>query len=252
MNNNEYWQKRSNNIFDKARREVKTRQLYADAWKDIEQELKKTYQALQGRNLTRSEIYTVTRYLQFRQRLREILGDQAVKLDENLEKALYSVYQSSAELTGERLDAPTAKPIINKKFAEACIKKKWSGEHFSSKIWRKRDDLARMIEKGVRDSIINGDSYSKFIDNITKVYGGKRKEAYRLVRTELAHTMNTAQIDTYKSEGVEYLRLGVEPGACPICLNVKSMGPIKITKLPWVIGHPNCRCEWLPVEEEEL
>ena len=251
VKNNEYWAKRTHAAYDQAWLDVKVRQLYADAWKDVEDELTKAYKNLQRRELTRSEIYTVTRYLNMRKRIKDILGEQATALNANLEKALLDVYKRGAEIAGGRVGNVFAETIINPKFAEACVKTKWSGELYSSKIWNKRDKLAREIEKNVRDCVINGDSYTKFMRNINEVWGGRRKEVYRLVRTELAHTLNTAQIDTYKSEGVNYLELDAEADACPICLEVENRGHIPINKIPWTIAHPNCRCVWLPVEDDE-
>ncbi|MGM9937483.1 MAG: PBECR2 nuclease fold domain-containing protein, partial [Candidatus Ornithomonoglobus sp.] len=56
----------------------------------------------------------------------------------------------------------------------------------------------------------------------------------------------------YRSEGVNYLEFECEPTACPDCLAIAADNPYPINKTPCTIGHPNCRCTWLAVEDEDV
>jgi len=76
--------------------------------------------------------------------------------------------------------------------------------------------------------------------------------ALRIARTELNRALNTATMDTYQTNGVEYVEwLADEEGDCKICPSFADLGAVPIgyqfdediTEPP---AHPNCRCTILP------
>lgn len=247
----DYWSKRINRIFDARERDMQTRKIYREAYTRMLSEVEEIYKAAEGREFTRTELYRFAKFLSFRRKAKSISGDIGRQLNKNMEQMLTRAYKDAGLAAKDALGKPSEWTVVNKKMAEACVERKWAGSHFSSRIWTNRDLLARTVESGVRDCILTGKSYTKLMHEINERWGVSRRRTECLVRTELAHTLNTAQIETYKSEGVKYLDFDCEPTACGECLDIAAGNPHRIDKLPCVIRHPNCRCTWLPVEDDD-
>mgnify|MGYP005781930071 CR=1 FL=1 len=247
----DYWSKRINRIFDARERDMQTRKIYREAYTRMLSEVEEIYKAAEGREFTRTELYRFAKFLSFRRKAKSISGDIGRQLNKNMEQMLTRAYKDAGLAAKDALGKPSEWTVVNKKMAEACVEHKWAGSHFSSRIWTNRDLLAKTVENGVRDCILTGKSYTKLMHEINSRWGVSRRRTECLVRTELAHTLNTAQIETYKSEGVKYLDFDCEPTACGECRDIAAGNPHRIDKLPCVIRHPNCRCTWLPVEDDD-
>lgn len=247
----DYWSKRINRIFDARERDIQTRKIYREAYTRMLSEVEEIYKAAEGREFTRTELYRFAKFLSFRRKAKSISGDIGRQLNKNMERTLMQAYKGAGLAAKDALGKPSEWTVVNKKMAEACVERKWAGSHFSNRIWTNRDLLARTVENGVRDCILTGKSYTKLMHEINSRWGVSRRRTECLVRTELAHTLNAAQIETYKSEGVKYLDFDCEPTACGECLDIAAGNPHRIDKLPCVIRHPNCRCTWLPVEDDD-
>lgn len=247
----DYWNKRINKIFDARERDIQTRKIYREAYARMLSEVEEIYKAAEGREFTRTELYRFAKFLSFRRKAQGIAGDMGRQLDKDMERMLARAYKDAGLAAKETLGKPGVWSVINKKMAEACVERSWAGSHFSRRIWTNRDLLARAVENGVRDCILTGKGYTKLMHEINDRWGVSRRRTECLVRTELAHTLNTAQIEIYKSEGVKYLDFDCEPTACGECLDVAAGNPHRIDHLPGAVMHPNCRCTWLPVEDDD-
>ncbi len=248
---NDYWAKRINQIFDENEKRIQTDYLYRQSYQRFREEIKQMYHDLDGRQLSRTELYRFAKFLAFRNKLANELRVIGTVQQTRMEKGLLRAYKEAGLCAKETLGKSSEWTILNRKMAEACVQRKWAGSHFSKRIWKNRNVLAQTVEQGVTDCIINGKSPNELIHTITENWDAGRSRANTLVRTELAHTLNTAQVEIYDSEGVRYLDFDCEPSACQHCLDIAAGNPWKIDRIPCMIGHPNCRCTWLPVLDDD-
>lgn len=261
IKNDDYWSRRIQKIYDKHSRELAIDTLYDDIYNRLYNQMLSLYKFLGNRDLTRTELYRSTKFLAFRRDLSQKLNNIAKKTNRRLEDDLTKAYKDAGLAAKEEIGKKNVWTVQNRKMAEACVQRKWAGEHFSDRVWKNRNELARTVERGITESIVFGTSRGKLVKELTQgqflkdfednIQSG-RARANTLVRTELMHVLNTAQIETYQSEGVNYLEFECEPTACEVCLEVASSNPYRIDKIPFAIRHPNCRCTWLAVEDENV
>lgn len=276
MTSSEYWETRTQQIFDKRERDIAVDNLYRSVYRRFHSEVKRLYEELSKRELKRSELYRAAKFLAFRRQLQEYLTDISGSLNDKMSRALIKAYKDAGLAAKDSIGVRSAWTVQNRKMAEACINRKWAGNNFSGRIWQNRDQLAWTVENGICDIIITGRGRNELLRELNKVdYRERfvapkdaaqsevealleaymqrgRRQADCLVRTELMHTINTAQIETYRSEGVNYLEFECEPTACAECLEIAKGNPYPINKIPCTIGHPRCRCTWLAVEDEDV
>lgn len=271
----DYWGTRVQKIFDTQSRKIAVDDLYQQVYDRTYEQVQRLYDATGGKGLTRTQLYRNARFLSFRRDLMHRLDNLSDKLTTSMERALLQAYKDAGLAAKESIGKKSVWTVQNRKMAEACVERKWAGDSFSGRIWSNRAELAQTVEKGITSIIITGMGRNELLrelndlkyrdrfhppdgatqSEIQKAYEAHlqrgRRQADCLVRTELMHTLNTAQIETYKSEGVSALELDAEPTACPKCQAVEAHGPYPIDRIPWTIGHPNCRCTWLAVEDDE-
>lgn len=276
MRSDEYWQRRIQKIYDARAREIAVDGLYKQVYDRLHEDVERLYtQTYPERELTRTELYRSARFLSFRRQLDQSLNQISTRLDDQMSKALLAAYKDAGLAAKESIGRKSVWTVKNRKMAQACVERKWAGNDFSGRIWTNRTRLAREVEQGITSIIITGMGRNDLlrelnnlnyrqrfipprgtqseIESALEAYLQRgRRQADTLVRTELMHTLNTAQIETYQSEGVNYLEFEIEPTACPKCVDIAAGNPYRINAIPTVIGHPNCRCTWLPVEDEDV
>lgn len=76
--------------------------------------------------------------------------------------------------------------------------------------------------------------------------------ARMLARTEVISAHADATLNSFEEAGIEGVDVEAEWltafGACPICENLSSQGPYKLSEARGMIpAHPNCRCSWSPI-----
>lgn len=90
---------------------------------------------------------------------------------------------------------------------ETILKRKWSGEHYSKRIWTNTETVAARIPEIVKQNALTGRSWRRCIEELEDqvTYGG-RKTAERVLRTESAYVANEMEAEAYEDAGVdEYL-----------------------------------------------
>lgn len=273
---NDYWDSRIQIIYDEHYKSLAVDDLYRAVYERLHSEVSALYFALKDRDLKRSELYKAARFLSFRSDLQRCLEDISGSMNDKMSRALVKAYKDAGLAAKDSLGKKSVWTVQNRHMAEACVTRKWAGDNFSGRIWKNRDQLAKQIEHGISTIVITGmgrndllrelnktDYRERFVppagasqdeaEQLLEAYLQRgRRQADCLVRTELMHTLNTAQIETYRSEGVNYLEFDCEPTACPHCLDIAKSNPHPINKIPCTIGHPNCRCTWLAVEDEDV
>lgn len=140
------------------------------------------------------------------------------------------------------------------------INKPWTtdGITFGNKIWNKhRPRLISELNKGMKQTLINGVSPENLINKITKNFNTSKEEAKLLVKSELAFFSSLSQRDCFNSLGVEKYEIvsALDSRVCekrcsPLDGKVIEMKyyEIGITAPPF---HPRCRCVIVPYFDGE-
>lgn len=253
---NNYWKRRIDEAiqrtYDTTQSDIdkQEKQLYERITKRITEEFEKLYfKILEEDELTRTEIWTYKRYREFLkevQRNINYLGKEEVKLLNNkLEEALRGVYRETPipkQLKTDEIPESRLRQILNSK---------WSGEHFSSRVWKNKDKLYKVLRKSIEDSVLLGYSKDKAVKNIMDTLGASFRVSDRLVRTELMHVLNEGSRQKYIKYGYKkgIVLVAKDDRLCEECKaysDNEKVRPIENIVLP---VHPNCRCTVLPLIE---
>ena len=106
-----------------------------------------------------------------------------------------------------------------------------------------RDDIARILEQGIREGIGARDMAAR----IDKVRHNPARSML-IARTEINRSFTQASLDTFTRDGVAEFDLLTEAGACAICEGIKAANPHPMSDVAAIPPeHPNCRCSVSPV-----
>jgi SPP1 gp7 family putative phage head morphogenesis protein len=90
------------------------------------------------------------------------------------------------------------------------------------------------------------------------VSGLEKRRALTIARTEIVHTHNEGQLDSFEAMGIEGVNVMAEwntahdDKVCPLCEPMEGV-VLKISEARGMIPrHPNCRCAWLPADVGEI
>lgn len=139
---------------------------------------------------------------------------------------------------------------------------KWSGEHFSARVWGNTNALADGLQSDLLVGIMSGKSEKKMAEDIMNRCAVGAFEARRLVRTEACYIANQAELDGYRQTGIESYEFSavLDNRTSKLCDNVDGLDG-KIFKISEAVPgknlppmHPFCRSTTLPIlpSEEEL
>lgn len=139
---------------------------------------------------------------------------------------------------------------------------KWSGEHFSARVWGNTNALADGLQNDLLVGIMSGKSEKKMAEDIMNRCAVGAFEARRLVRTEACYIANQAELDGYRQTGIESYEFSavLDNRTSKLCDNVDGLDG-KIFKISEAVPgknlppmHPFCRSTTLPIlpSEEEL
>lgn len=128
----------------------------------------------------------------------------------------------------------------------------WSGEVFSKRLWKNRDELAKQLRQNLAYGFAQGASVQKMARRLRDTVDGGRLATERLVRTEGSYFTNAAEVESYKEIGWKKYRFVGGRAGCEGC-NCRALnGKIFLMSeaeagetLPPL--HPNCMCRITPV-----
>lgn len=86
---------------------------------------------------------------------------------------------------------------------ETILKRPWSGEHFSSRIWSNTDELARLMSQVITGGFMSGVGLRKMVQDIEERFEVGKHAAARLVRTETTYMANAAEMESYEEAEIE-------------------------------------------------
>ena len=169
------------------------------AWK---KELENASARIHIRSLEALQLQVKNSIETLRNKENEMLEDYLIK---NYEDTYYhSLYEISKGLNLKTSFAPLDKNKINQ-----VIGKPWlsDGKIFSDRIWQDKEQLINTLRTKITQSFITGSTLDEAVEDISKFVSDKIKNkeyvARRLLETESAAYASKAQIEAFKSIGVE-------------------------------------------------
>lgn len=142
--------------------------------------------------------------------INRLINAIASKERDEIEKTMRKVYESSyhhavyeaARMSG--LDLQTGP--IDEGALETILKKKWSGQNYSERVWNNTQKVADAIKEELMIGALTGKTEKEMTDSINEQFLSGRNKARRLVRTESSYIHNEAHFQAYKDYGIEEYR----------------------------------------------
>ena len=142
--------------------------------------------------------------------INRLINAVASKERDAIDKTMRKVYESSyhhavyeaAIMSG--LDLQTGP--IDEGALETILKKKWSGQNYSERVWNNTQKVADAIKEELMIGALTGKTEKEMTDSINEQFLSGRNKARRLVRTESSYIHNEAHFQAYKDYGIEEYR----------------------------------------------
>ena len=96
---------------------------------------------------------------------------------------------------------------IDQKQIDHALKINWSGKHYSKRIWKNTDELARTVKDELLVSLLTGRTERETAAIITEKFGGGASKARRLIRTESCFFSNELNAQAYEECGLKKYQL---------------------------------------------
>lgn len=257
MKNNEYWEKRIaektwdtyNSTEEKNRKLI---ELYQDASRKIREELYELAEQLsKNGTLSRTEMYRQQHLQKLEKKYRKILYELAEKIEEfakeNMEQGMRKVY----EQISIALDVPEFS-LPDKELMQKLIEEPWRNGNFSERLWKNQKKLMKALKNVLVIGMQQGKNITDMAVELNAVMGKGFYAAHRLVRTETMHCLNQSCLQRYKDAEIKKVSFWAakDERTCEICGAMHGK-KYDIDKAPVLPVHPNCRCTYLPVVENE-
>lgn len=142
--------------------------------------------------------------------INRLINAVASKERDAIGKTMRQVYESSyhhavyeaARMSG--LDLQTGP--IDEGALETILKKKWSGQNYSERVWNNTQKVADAIKEELMLGALTGKTEKEMTDSINEQFLSGRNKARRLVRTESSYIHNEVHFQAYKDYGIEEYR----------------------------------------------
>lgn len=142
--------------------------------------------------------------------INRLINAVASKERDAIDKTMRKVYESSyhhavyeaARMSG--LDLQTGP--IDEGALETILKKKWSGQNYSERVWANTQKVANAIKEELMIGALTGKTQKEMTDSINEQFLSGRNNARRLVRTESSYIHNEAHFQAYRDYGIELYR----------------------------------------------
>lgn len=166
-----------------------------------------------------------------------------------VEKVLDDTYYSTAYAIDKGVEINKSFAILSREFIDTAINLEIDGKMFSTRIWDDCTLLANRVKADVQKAMIQGTSTEKLARQIKKDFGSSAYQAKRLINTEVARAVTTAQDEAYKNSGVVSMVLWsatLEDNTCDVCAGYDGQY-FALDNHPALPAHPGCRCAIVPV-----
>lgn len=251
MNNRQkaYWESRISQVYDQNHNMADIKKLYKKSFYEIEAEIKEVYgELLEKGSLSTTKLYKMDRFFSLRKQIQKQSGNIRSGLTGDVRKKLTNAYKDTFNVVQKQLGRQSEWGVQNQKLLNASLRKNWEGANFSKRIWKNTNKLSKEIESHVVNCVITGRNKDEAIKDIMHIFDVDFSKTDRLVRTELMHTINEGQRDTYKQENIERVQIYAtdDERTCDECCELHEK-IYEIDTAPILPIHCNCRCCYLPV-----
>lgn len=133
----------------------------------------------------------------------------------------------------ERMSGILGKTVLNNaESAKAIVNASFNNARYSDRIWMYQDMMKAELSKLLQTGLIQGRNPRELAKHLTKLFGVRKSDAERLMRTELARVQIEAQKQSFERNGYdqyEFIALGSACGVCAALdgkhFDVKKMMP---------------------------
>lgn len=193
---------------------------------------------------------------QIRQQIEELYAGQETRLTEAVRRAAEDAYTGTLQEAAKGLDIRFKTVSLDKGQLDALTAKSWTTDDrtFRDRCWTNKNALVQVVNKGLTQGLLRGDSPAQLTDAIAKQFDVDRYKAGRLVYTETAYYSALAEKQGFKDLGVEKVEIiGTLDGSICGQLDGKEIPLAQyepgVTVPPF---HPRCRCTTAPVIPEDF
>ena len=95
---------------------------------------------------------------------------------------------------------------VDQKQIDRVLRMNWSGKHYSKRIWKNTDDLAKTVKDELLVSLLTGRTDRETAAVITEKFGGGAIKARRLIRTESCFFSGELTAQAYEECGIKKYR----------------------------------------------
>lgn len=206
----------------------------------------------------RMKVYNATMRINRLELLKSQVGvhltGATANIDSELQQKLGSDYISELKRQAGIMEVTATPSMWTGKKVAKIVMAQTGGANFSKRLWANQDALKARLDEVISTGIIQGQSPHKMAQRLKSqvkdTVANHRYVTERIARTESARVQYTAQIESIKKNGYQFVRWFAEPKACVICSHIvhqdNGYGPgiYKIDKVPRIPDdtHPNCRC----------
>lgn len=92
---------------------------------------------------------------------------------------------------------------VDHKTIDSILSSSWSGENYSSRIWKNTEGLAQEIKQDLLMDVLTGQTHKEAADRITKKFAGGASASRRLIRTESNFVHGQMEMKSYEECGIK-------------------------------------------------
>ena len=239
----EYW----------IRRAVADRRLAARSQQVVEREIKQAlrreylrtaknleslYAEVQSRGeLSRTKLWNYRGWRDTAAELEQFCETGSVIERDAITKCLDKVFEDVIGAPVEEFDRSKFVVRFNPR---AIIDTNWSGDNYSSRIWKHNQALAERI-RIMAEQVVTG-----------TVFNATYAQAKRLVDTEISYVLNRACAERYRAYGVQKVEiLNLDVNTCKRCKELEGR-VFYLDDAPVLPIHPHCHCTYVvPVDGDD-
>ncbi|MFS0776077.1 minor capsid protein [Neobacillus sp. 3P2-tot-E-2] len=241
------------NLTDEQHKEII--RAYKGSLESIQSIIAKLYMqyAVDGK-LRLANLNKYNRLVAIEQQIREEIKNLGGIETKHFNTILTDIYKQSYYQTAFTLETGTQAVIdfalLKPEFVKEAIVFNWSGVPFSERIWGNNDALVKALRTELTQGIIQGESIDRMARRMRKSFNTSVYNSQRLMRTESARVISSAQEKLYEGSGVvqELIYTAtLDNKTSEICRSRDSKRwKIDDPKRPKIPAHPNCRSCWIP------
>lgn len=261
---NQYWQDRilkNQEMADRLANKAVQRQaaLHKDLYKDLARQVDSLFIEVTNagvQNISRTQLWQFSKWKALMDKNYAGFNTMAKTQITIMESLLEEVFYQTQGVTLQQLGRKDiAFNIIHSKQMMQLLNEQWSGNSYSSRIWRNAEAISIRIREDCTRLIQEGKNPAQIKAGLMEDFNVSYNNADRLVRTESAYVFSEASKAAYVEAGVQLMEfiIAEDERTCETCQEKGNAdqgygkGIYPINTCPIVPHHPKCRCVYAPI-----